>query len=204
MPTISNHSQGVAITPIAPLAMDATAITAPLSGSNSGSVYTINGNPDVPRSLSVTFEVLWDGGDIQVSGTDIFNRPISETITSNPGSTSYSTFIYKTVATASKTAVGVLAGTASVGTGDLICPFLNHDALLLLDATNLGFGLQLPSVNDVTISRKYTIQKQDSSGNTIGVIPADASTIDGETLIVIAAQFEDITIVNDGTNWVQI
>ena len=49
-----------------------------------------------------------------------------------------------------------------------------------------------------------TIKKIDSSTNTITVDPNSTETIDGGGTAVLQVQYESISLVSDGTNWVII
>lgn len=75
-------------------------------------------NPDVPRGLSFTFGVGWDGGDVTPTGTDIDDAACTEVITSPGagGGVVQSTKVYKTVTSATKGAVGANPATCSIDT----------------------------------------------------------------------------------------
>ena len=75
-------------------------------------------DPDVPRSISFTFGVGWDGGDITPIGTDIDDAACTEVIV-NPGAGGgvvQSTKCYKTVASATNGAAGANPATCSIDT----------------------------------------------------------------------------------------
>ena len=77
-------------------------------------------NPAVPRSLDVAFDDLWDGGNVVASGTDQFDAAVSETFVAVPNSTVVGLKTFKTVTSASKTAIGAAAVNATLQTGDKI------------------------------------------------------------------------------------
>lgn len=72
-------------------------------------------NPGVPRSLQVAFGAGWDGGNVNVVGTDQFDQAINETFVANAGNTVVGTKVFKTVTSATKAAVGANAAGASIG-----------------------------------------------------------------------------------------
>ena len=74
-------------------------------------------NPDVPRSVTVTFAAGWDGGNVTVSGQDGFGNALAVVVASNPAGTSETDEVFATVTSATKSAVGVAADAASIGTG---------------------------------------------------------------------------------------
>jgi len=75
-------------------------------------------NPDVPRSLSFTFGVGWDGGAVTPVGTDMMDAPCTEVI-ADPGAGGavvQATKVYKTVTAATKGAAGANPATCSIDT----------------------------------------------------------------------------------------
>lgn len=75
-------------------------------------------NPDVPRVLSVAFGATWDGGDVEVTGTDQYDNPVTEMFVANPGGATTGTRIFKTVTAATHSMVGVDAETATIDVGN--------------------------------------------------------------------------------------
>jgi hypothetical protein len=105
-----------------PATKSATAVHAAYAG-NAANIWTgAFTNPDVGRNLIVTFAASWDGGDIVVTGTDALGAAQTETFLSNAGSTRVGVKIFATVTGATKSAIGVTANTASIGTGDTLGP----------------------------------------------------------------------------------
>jgi len=74
------------------------------------------------------------------------------------------------------------------------------DHIILADASSTAFIVTLPAASGVA-GRMYHIKKTDSSANAVTVDGNASETIDGGTTATIAAQFESIQIVCDGSNW---
>jgi len=51
---------------------------------------------------------------------------------------------------------------------------------------------------------RQTIKKTDASANAVTVDGNGAETIDGSTTVSLAAQWDFITVVSNGTNWIKI
>jgi len=75
------------------------------------------------------------------------------------------------------------------------------DRVILCDATSNSITVSLPSASGIT-GRVYTIKKVDSSTNTVTVDPAGTETIDGASTYSLSSQWDFVTIVSDGSNWV--
>lgn len=50
----------------------------------------------------------------------------------------------------------------------------------------------------------YVVKKVDSSGNTVTIDGNGSETIDGATTKVLSAQYDTVSIVCDGSNWLVI
>lgn len=88
--------------------IDTTAITATTTG------FT---NPVVPRNLTVTKAASWDGGTVTVTGTDQFDRVVSETFPALTAGEEQGTIAFKTVVS-SLHSVALAGGNGySIGTG---------------------------------------------------------------------------------------
>jgi len=74
-----------------------------------------------------------------------------------------------------------------------------HD-VVLCDASSGAFTVTLPAAATL-VGKQYDIKKIDSSSNVVTVDANGSETIDGSLTILIPAQYSDITIVTDGTNW---
>ncbi|MFP5458689.1 MAG: hypothetical protein ACLGG7_08145 [Bacteriovoracia bacterium] len=94
------------------------------------------------------------------------------------------------VAGAISTAVRTLSANGALG---------DSDSVLLVDAGGGSVAVTLPSAASVT-GRQYTIKKTDVSANTVTF----ASAIDGNALYDLAAQYDYVVIVSDGTQWLKV
>ncbi len=202
------HPRPLDVDTYTPLAISTSAI-APALQSNSSGNFLIS-NPDVPRNLTVTFAggfftTNWDGGDVTVYGEDIFGRPINEVFLADPGSTVIGSKIFSRVTSAVKSTIGVTTAVATIGTGSILNLInrIDDDTLLVLYTDNLAFTLQLPLVTDIRSGRRICIQKQNTSSNNITISALAPSLIDGVANRTLTTRFTDITIINDGTDWVQ-
>lgn len=74
-------------------------------------------NPDVPRNARIDYSALYDGGDTALTGTDINDAAINETVADTPGGTSYSTKCFKTITAAVQQNLGAGGVSASIGYG---------------------------------------------------------------------------------------
>jgi hypothetical protein len=72
--------------------------------------------PNTPRVLTVTFDALWNKGDVTITGTDGNGDVVSEVFGSSPGNTVTGSQVFATVSAASKATSGTAAGPASIGT----------------------------------------------------------------------------------------
>lgn len=102
----------------APAAASTTAVHAGYAGNNASNTFPGPfTNPVVPRNLTVTFGATWDGGTVNVVGTDQYDVAINENFVPGAGTTVTGTKVFKTATSATKSLVGVDAATASIGTG---------------------------------------------------------------------------------------
>lgn len=138
-----------------PAAASATAIHAAFAGSNASNAFPgpIT-QPDVPRALSVTFAAAWDGGNVIVTGVDTRGISASETFVSAPGTTVTGSTPFTSVASIAKTAVGVAADAASVGTSTKLglaqMPrtangILQADGVIEVGTWSAAFGTVIPT-----------------------------------------------------------
>lgn len=77
------------------------------------------------------------------------------------------------------------------------------DNIVLVDATGGAITITLPPVAQHS-SRVYTVKKIDASGNAVTVDGNGAETIDGALTAVLAAQWDSVMIVSNGTAWFKI
>jgi hypothetical protein len=82
-------------------------------------------------------------------------------------------------------------------------PLDNFDGVVLLDASSGGFTLNLPPVATVLKGKTYTFKKIDSTANIITLAGDGSDTIDGSSEISdrLIKQWQTVTIISDGTQW---
>lgn len=71
--------------------------------------------------------------------------------------------------------------------------------VVLVDAIDGIITIQLPQTS--ASIRKITVKKIDATANVVTVAAQAAQTIDGSTSYPLAAQWDKVTVTNDGTNW---
>lgn len=71
---------------------------------------------------------------------------------------------------------------------------------ILCDSTSGAFTVTLPAVATNT-NRVITFKKTDSSTNTVTIARAGSATIDGATNNWLNRQYDEFTVICDGTNW---
>jgi hypothetical protein len=77
-------------------------------------------DPDVARSIRITYVAAYDGGDTTVVGTDQFGAAQSEVIVANAGNVVDGAKIFATVTGATQAAIGGDPASASIGTGTIL------------------------------------------------------------------------------------
>lgn len=81
-------------------------IHAAIASDNAAPVTTGLTDPPVPHIIQAVFSALWDGGDIEIIGTDTLDAPQTETLISNPGGTRVGVSVWKTITSINNTVVG--------------------------------------------------------------------------------------------------
>lgn len=74
------------------------------------------------------------------------------------------------------------------------------DCTLIGDATSAAFTFTLPTAASAT-GLRYVFKKKDASANAVTVKGNGAQLIDGVNTQVLAAQYDHIEIISDGTVW---
>lgn len=74
------------------------------------------------------------------------------------------------------------------------------DSVILADASGGAFTVTLPTAVGIT-GRRYTIKRISSAANNVTVGTTSSQTIDGVTTKVLSTQYEKVTVVSDGANW---
>lgn len=88
-----------------------------LAGNNGSNAFTGLVNPDIPRSLDVTFAAGWNGGNVTIIGTDQFDAAVTEVIVAVANTTVLGIKTFKTITSASKGTVGASAAVAQIVLG---------------------------------------------------------------------------------------
>ena len=76
----------------------------------------------------------------------------------------------------------------------------NNDYFVSADASSGSVTVTLPSASGIK-GRVYHIKKVDSSSNNVTVDGNSAETIDGSETRIITNQYDSISIISDGSNW---
>lgn len=76
----------------------------------------------------------------------------------------------------------------------------SSDSVLLCDATSASFTITLPAAASSS-GKTFTIKKTDSSANTVTIDANASETIDGALTQIIAAQYNSVSILCDGSQW---
>jgi hypothetical protein len=75
------------------------------------------------------------------------------------------------------------------------------DEVLLCSATGGALTETLPSAVNIA-GKLYTIKRTNAGANAVTVGTTSSQTIDGATTRVLGAQYESVTVLSDGANWV--
>jgi hypothetical protein len=77
----------------------------------------------------------------------------------------------------------------------------SNDEIIAVDAgATSGVTISLPSSTGLS-GRQYIIKKTDSSASHVVVEAASGQTIDGFPTQSLTVQYEALTVVSDGSNW---
>lgn len=77
----------------------------------------------------------------------------------------------------------------------------NNDNLVLANATSGAFTVTLPTAVGIT-GRQIRVFKTDSTVNRVTIATTSSQTINGSTTQVLGTQYDVVTMVSDGANWV--
>lgn len=72
-----------------------------------------------------------------------------------------------------------------------------------VNATSGALTITLVSAATLKNGFKITIKKVDNSANNVTIDPAGSETIDGATTLSLVSQYQSVTIISDGTNWIK-
>ncbi len=177
-----------------PLADSATVVHAAYAGNDADPNFPAGfTDPDVPRNATVTFNALWDGGDVEVFGTNQYDIAISEIVTSNPGGTSGTTRAFKTVTAATKTLAGASATGASIGVGGVFgVGSTTGPDRPLVNVGGSGFGAGVLTVDGVSEAATY-------GGQRSTVAPTTAANGARRFIVFYAATLEHDHTLTEGS-----
>jgi hypothetical protein len=74
---------------------------------------------------------------------------------------------------------------------------------VLADATSGNISVNLPSVATTSL-KKIDVKKIDATANTVTITPDGSDTIDGQASFIISNQYDSISLMTDGANWILI
>jgi hypothetical protein len=80
---------------------------------------------------------------------------------------------------------------------------MDYDCVIAVNASGGARHLYLPSAVG-TAGRVYTVKKVDSSSNSVFVEASAGQHVDGYSYVVLAEQWNSVTVVSDGSNWLII
>lgn len=78
----------------------------------------------------------------------------------------------------------------------------NFDRIITANSTTASFSITLPTAPPT--GRKITVKRLDGSANTVTVATPGAQTIDGAASHSLTTQWEKVTLIYDGANWLTI
>jgi hypothetical protein len=77
---------------------------------------------------------------------------------------------------------------------------LTSDSVIIADATGGAFTVTLPSAASTT-GQVYDIKRINSGGNKVTVAASGGAMIDGAASVQLTIQYENISMISDGTDW---
>lgn len=79
---------------------------------------------------------------------------------------------------------------------------VNTDGLILVNATSGGFTITLPTAVGIT-GKKFQVKRMDQTLTEIVTLATTSSqTIDGVTTKKLCTQYEEFTVISDGSDWI--
>jgi len=95
-----------------------------------------------------------------------------------------------------------LFSTRSVATFTAAGGATNSHGVILADTSTASFWISFPTAFDNS-GKVFTVKKT-AAANTVTLNPFSTQTIDGATTKVLSAQWESVTFISDGANWLII
>lgn len=92
----------------------------------------------------------------------------------------------------------------SAKTGAYTVTTSDRNKLITGDATSAGFTITLPAAATAGDGFKVSFKKIDSSANAVTIDGDGSETIDGATTYVLSTQYQSVTVVSDGSNWLTV
>ncbi|HEY3999843.1 MAG TPA: phage tail protein [Candidatus Xenobia bacterium] len=129
-------------------------------------------------------------GDVTGSGTGTIPTTINNTVSAG-------TFPKVTVNSKGLVTAG---SQLSVTTQTTSYTLVATDDVVLGNATSAAITLTLPSAAGIT-GKTYSMKKIDPTGNAVTIATTGSQTIDGSTTQVLAAQYQEMMVVSNGTSW---
>ncbi len=103
--------------------------------------------------------------------------------------------------TRSKMATGGIGAGSVTASKTTTYSIASTDDVVRCDATSGSFTVTLPTAASIS-GRVYTIKRTDQTlGNAVTIATTSSQTIDGVTTRKLMTQYEQFTVVSDGSNW---
>lgn len=213
---------GTAVTADAGLTVTATAATLNLAATDANVVqittngaarWNVDGNGHLLANTDNTIDIGASGATrprTVYAGTSVVVPAVDTSATLSIGTTTATAVAISrtgqtTTVNGSLSVSQVLDPTAAVGAGAIATVSTNTtldgtNAVVLVDASGGPVTITLPAAAGVT-RRHYVIKKIDSSANAVTIDGDAAETIDGSATQDLAAQYESMDLVCNGTAW---
>jgi len=78
----------------------------------------------------------------------------------------------------------------------------NNHGVILADTSTASINISIPTAFDNS-GKVFTVKKT-AAANTVTLDPFSAQTIDGAATKVLSTQWESVTIISDGANWIDV
>jgi hypothetical protein len=95
------------------------------------------------------------------------------------------------------------ASSKTVGVVSTTGQSVTNDITLCNASGTSDFNITLPTASLIS-GKEYIIKKTDSSSNLVRVFTTSFQNIDGATVYILSNQYECLTVVSDGSNWIVI
>jgi len=136
-----------------------------------------------------TNDVVHNTTDETIAGIKIFTTSPVVPLPSSGGSV------------ANKNYVDILPGYNTLRITTNTTAASDRDTLYSTDASGGPITVQLPAAGSVMAGRQYQVKKVDATANAVTIA---GTSIDGGATAVINTQYEVVTVISDGTEWLII